>query len=518
MSISTLTNEISTAQTMTNKSNILSVTGLTKSFGGVKALRGVNFDLIKGETHALVGENGAGKSTLTKILTGVYHFDDGDILLNGKSYQPHSPKSAKKSGIQVVHQEFNLLTHLSVAENICFESLPVTKLGILDNMMMHQRARNAMDTVGLSDVGVKTKVSQLGIAHRQLIEIARALEFKSDILILDEPTATLTEREVEKLFVILQKIKETGVTIVFISHHLNEVFRICDRVTIFRSGKTIKTLEIKNTSPDEVVSLMVGKTLEKEMAHHSEQKSFGPIALEVKDLITPQSPIKEGINFSVRQGEIVGIAGLVGAGRTEILRTIFALQEQVSGKIIINGKEVQFKTPRDAVNAGLAFVTEDRKDEGLILDMPIAANSSLASMSQVSKNGLLNFKEENKLAANFADRLGLRFGMLKDHVSSLSGGNQQKVVLAKWLSTNPNVLLLDEPTRGVDVGAKAEIYMILRSLARDGMALIVVSSELPELMTLCDHILVLSNHQITGGLSKQDFSEEKILQLAYKNL
>ncbi|RKF20314.1 sugar ABC transporter ATP-binding protein [Alginatibacterium sediminis] len=501
-----------------NDSRILSVKNLCKNFGGVKALQGVNFDLVKGETHALVGENGAGKSTLTKILTGVYHYDDGDIILKDNIYKPNSPKSAKQSGIQVVHQEFNLLTYLSIAENICFESLPKTKLGTLDKKKMHQRARLAMDTVGLGDIEVTTKISELGIAHRQLVEIARALEFKSDILILDEPTATLTQREVEKLFTILEKIKHSGVTVVFISHHLNEVFNICDRVTIFRNGKTITTKEIKDTNPQDVVSLMVGKALEQVMAQQSNQKHFGSIALEVKNLVIPQSPNAEGINFCVRKGEIVGIAGLVGAGRTEILRTIFALQEKISGQVLIDGLPVEFKNPRDAVNARLAFVTEDRKDEGLILDMSIATNSSLASISQVSNAGLMDFEKENQLAADFAKKLGLRFGKLKDNVASLSGGNQQKVVLAKWLSTNPKLLMLDEPTRGVDVGAKAEIYSILRSLALDGMALIVVSSELPELMTLCDRILVLSNHQVTGELEQQSFSQEEILQLAYKNM
>ena len=495
---------------------ILRVEALRKHFGGVKALQGVNFSLKKGEVHALVGENGAGKSTLIKILTGVHSMDGGKVFLNGSEYRPENPKQAKSQGMQVVHQEFNLLTHLSVAENICFEAFPKTRWGLLDRNEMNCRARKAMEAIGLSDVNVSDSISRLGIAYRQLVEIARALQSKSQILILDEPTATLTDRETEKLFQIIDTIKKQGVTVVFVSHHLNEVFSICDRVTVFRSGESIITENIAETTPEKVVSHMVGKHLELEMAHNFEAHELGEVALSADQLRVPQSPHQKGVSFDLRYGEVLGIAGLVGAGRTELLRSLFGIQGVVSGRLLRDESEVTFKKPRDAIAAGIGFVTEDRKEEGLILDMSIAQNSSLASIEQVSSAGLMQVSRENELARKNGKMLKLKYGKLKDKVSSLSGGNQQKVVLAKWIARQPEVFLLDEPTRGVDVGAKAEIYSILRSLAREGKALLVVSSEMPELITLCDRIIVLADHQIKGELTRDEFSQERILQLAYK--
>ncbi|MCJ8338075.1 MAG: sugar ABC transporter ATP-binding protein [Pseudomonadales bacterium] len=496
---------------------ILTVQNLHKHFGGVKALQGVNFSLNKGEVHALVGENGAGKSTLIKILTGVYNPDAGEIYLNGARYLPGNPKQAKSQGIQVVHQEFNLLTHLSVAENICFEAFPRSRFGLLDRNEMNRRARKAMDTVGLSDVKVSDPISSLGIAYRQLVEIARALQSKSQILILDEPTATLTDRETEKLFNIIKSIKRQGVTVVFVTHHLNEVFAICDRVTVFRSGETITSKDISQTTPKQVVSHMVGRDLEQEMSNNFVAHDLGPIALTAKQLRVPQSPHKQGVSFDLRYGEILGIAGLVGAGRTELLRSIFGLQEIVSGSLLMEGSKVKFTKPKHAIAAGIGFVTEDRKEEGLILDMSIAANSSLASIGNISTAGIMHYQRENAMAKSNGEMLKLKYGKVKDNVSSLSGGNQQKVVLAKWLANQPKVFLLDEPTRGVDVGAKAEIYAILRSLASKGKALLVVSSEMQELITLCDRIIVLSNHEVMGELTRDQFSQERILQLAYKH-
>ncbi|WP_191602458.1 sugar ABC transporter ATP-binding protein [Marinomonas algicola] len=509
----------SNTQSVTTHSadEILRVQALHKHFGGVKALQGVNFSLKRGEVHALVGENGAGKSTLIKVLTGVHKFDSGAIFLNDEDYRPETPKQAKAQGIQVVHQEFNLLTHMSVAENICFEAFPKTRFGLLDQKEMNKRARIAMDAIGLTEVNVNESISRLGIAYRQQVEIARALQSKSQILILDEPTATLTDRETEKLFHIVDTVKKQGVTVVFVSHHLNEVFSICDRVTVFRNGESIITEEISQTTPDRVVSNMVGKHLEQEMSHDTETHEFGEVALSAKRLRVPQSPHEAGVSFDLRYGEILGIAGLVGAGRTELLRSLFGAQEVVSGDILRNNKVVEFKKPADAIAAGIGFVTEDRKEEGLILDMSIAINSSLAAIDQVSSAGLMQLTRENEMASRIGKTLNLKCGDVKDNVSSLSGGNQQKVVLAKWLARHPDVFMLDEPTRGVDVGAKAEIYAILRDLARDGMALLVVSSEMPELMTLCDRIVVLANHEIKGELTRENFSQESILQLAYKS-
>jgi len=493
----------------------LSVQGLKKHFGGVKALDGVSFSLLKGEVHALVGENGAGKSTLIKILSGVFPYDSGRISLAGEDYRPASPHDAKDLGVQVVHQEFNLLEHLSIAENISVERMPTNRFGLLDKQEMNQRARSALDAVGLTDVDVKAPVSSLGIAHRQLVEISRALQRKSRILILDEPTATLTERETRRLFEIVETIKADGVTIVFVSHHLEEVFAICDRVTVFRNGVSIGTDRISETTPDGVVQKMVGRQLAASTNDAGPSRKPGELALRLDELCTQANPSDKGISFDLRYGEIVGIAGLVGSGRTEILRGIFGVDPIRSGRVLQGGNEKRFSGPRDAIAAGIGFVTEDRKDEGLILEMPIAANMSLANMRAVSRSGLLQFSEENRRSRDGGARLKLKYGKISDAVSSLSGGNQQKVVLAKWLGRNPKVLLLDEPTRGVDVGAKAEIYAILKELARDGVALLVVSSEMPELMTLADRILVLAEHEIQGELTRPEFSEENILKLAY---
>ncbi|MET1412156.1 sugar ABC transporter ATP-binding protein [Roseibium sp. HPY-6] len=493
----------------------LSVEGLKKHFVGVKALDGVSFSLEMGEVHALVGENGAGKSTLIKILSGVFPHDAGTISLAGEDYRPANPHVAKELGVQVVHQEFNLLDHLSIAENISVERMPTTRFGLLDKKEMNRRARTALDAIGLTDIDVKAPVSTLGIAHRQLVEISRALQCKSRILILDEPTATLTERETKRLFDIIASIKDEGVTVVFVSHHLDEVFAICDRVTVFRNGVSIGTDHISETTPDGVVLKMVGRQLAATSNDADPSRMTGEVALRLEDIRTQANPKETGVSFELRHGEIVGIAGLVGAGRTEILRGIFGVDPIRSGRILQGSNEVRFSGPRDAIAAGIGFVTEDRKDEGLILDMPIAANISLANMSAVSKSGLLQFSQENRCSREGGERLKLKYGKLSDAVSSLSGGNQQKVVLAKWLARNPKVLLLDEPTRGVDVGAKAEIYTILKELARSGVALLVVSSEMPELMTLADRILVLAEHEIQGELKRPEFSEENILKLAY---
>jgi ribose transport system ATP-binding protein len=493
---------------------LLNIQDLRKSFGGVHALDGVSFSLKAGEVHALVGENGAGKSTLIKVLSGVHKYDAGTITLDDIPFVPSDPHFAKSAGIQVVHQEFNLLNDLSVAENISIEAFPRKRFGLLDRDEMKRRARIALNAIGLQDVDVTTRVGSLGIAHRQLIEIARALQSDSRILILDEPTATLTERETSRLFEIVAGIKAKGVTVVFVSHHLNEVFAICDRVTVFRNGRTIATEEISQTSPDGVVHHMVGKDLAKQVTEQAKDVT-GATVLSVEGLRTLASPHKAGVSFELRQGEILGVAGLVGSGRTEILRAIFGADTFQSGSILRGGAPMQVSSPADAIASGIAFVTEDRKDEGLILSMPIATNISLANIKDVSKKGVLNLAREKEIAERGGARLKLKAGKISDPASSLSGGNQQKVVLAKWLERNPDILLLDEPTRGVDVGAKAEIYSILKDLAAQGMSMIVVSSELPELVTLSDRMLVMCEHEIQGTLLPAEFEQETILKLAY---
>ncbi|GFE66480.1 sugar ABC transporter ATP-binding protein [Litoreibacter roseus] len=494
---------------------LLDVQNLRKSFGGVHALDGVSFSLKAGEVHALVGENGAGKSTLIKVLSGVHAHDDGTLTLDGAPFQPSDPHFAKAAGIQVVHQEFNLLNDLSVAENISIEAFPRTRFGLLDRTAMRERARAALDAIGLRDVDVNAPVASLGIAHRQLIEIARALQSESRILILDEPTATLTERETSRLFDIIAGIKAKGVTVVFVSHHLNEVFAISDRVTVLRNGQTIVTQDIEETSPDGVVAHMVGRALAGTAPKAFADPIGDDVVLSVNALrLTPSLPA-EGISFDLRRGEILGIAGLVGAGRTEVLRGLFGADPVHSGTVTLDGRTLKINQPRDAIAAGIGFVTEDRKDEGLILGMEIAANISLASLRDVSLRGLLNFARERRLARQSGAQLTLKYGKVSDPASSLSGGNQQKVVLAKWLARTPKVLLLDEPTRGVDVGAKAEIYGILKDLAAQGVSMIVVSSELPELITLADRMLVMCENRIQGELLPDHYDQETILKLAY---
>lgn len=494
---------------------ILELHDIRKRFGGTVALNGVTLSVEPGEVHGLIGENGAGKSTLIKTLCGIVRPDSGTITLGGEVYAPHTPREAKACGLQVVHQEFNLLPFLSVAENIFIEHLPRNLFGVVKRQEMNTRARAALDAIGLTDIDVRWPVERLGIAHRQLVEVARALMTESRVLILDEPTATLTSRETERLFSIIRDLRSRGVSVIFVSHHLDEIFRLCDRVTVLRNGETVFSRSIGETSQDELVRGMVGKQLQKEMASEVTSSARSDVVLSLVNFRHAQSPHTDGISLELHKGEILGIAGLVGSGRTELLRAIFAAEHPLSGTLLRDGQAVAFRSPKEAINAGIGFVTEDRKDQGLILTMPIAANVTLASLSRVSRAGLLDTKAENAVTERLGSDLKLKYGGPAKHASTLSGGNQQKVVLAKWLARNPQILLLDEPTRGVDVGAKAEIYALIRRLAEKGLALLIVSSELPELMTLSDRIIVMSQHRIVGELPRADFSEEKILTYAY---
>jgi ribose transport system ATP-binding protein len=494
---------------------VLNATDVRKSFGGIHALSGVSLKVEAGKIHALVGENGAGKSTLIKILTGAISRDSGTILLDGKPYLPSNPAQAKAAGIQCVYQELNMFPDLSIAENVTIERFPRRPFGLVNFAAMRAQAISALSAVGLDDMDPDLPVQKLGIAHKQLIEIARALSTESKILILDEPTATLTDREVQKLAEILMQLRTKGLSILFVSHHLEEVFRICDQVTVFRNGQTVASEEISNVTPELVVRHMVGRAL------HPAAAAAGPKAprktevLAVADLKTAANPKPHGVSFSLKEGEVLGLAGLVGAGRTEVLRAIFGAERRRGGTIRIDGAEVRIDSPSDAIRHGIAFVTEDRKGEGLILPMAIKENLSLVDFVSTSRLGLLNKSVEAAQADAAREKLKIKLGRTADAVSSLSGGNQQKVVLGKWLTVRPRILLLDEPTRGVDVGAKAEIYEILRGLAAEGTSILVVSSELPELMALCDRIMVLSNHQLSGELNRDAFSEEALLKLAY---
>jgi len=495
---------------------LLSIDGLTKRFPGVTALDGVHLGLQRGEVHALAGENGAGKSSLIKILAGIYRPDAGRITLEGRAFAPQTPLDAIRAGIRVVHQEFNLLPYLSVAENLQFERLPRRRFGFMDRAQIERRALELLAEVGLEDVSPWARLETLGVAQLQLVEIAKALSTTSRILILDEPTSTLTPRESRRLFDIIRRLRTAGVTVVYVSHHLSELFELCDRVTVLRNGRAVATQAMRDTDAAGLVRMMVGRALAQGFPARQGRASAVE-ALRVEDLESrAPSGQRSKQSFLVRYGEIVGLAGLVGAGRTEAVRAIFGADQRRGGRILRDGREVAIRSPRDAVAAGMCLLTENRKDEGLVLPMSARVNITLADVAQVSWRGLLRPDRERSAAEQMRRDLDIRVSSVEQIVRELSGGNQQKVVLAKWLlRQDARVIILDEPTRGIDVGAKAEIYALLNRLADDGRAILIVSSELPELMGLCDRILVLSRGALAGELTRDEFDEEAILHLAY---
>ncbi len=495
---------------MNEKPTILEVCNITKVFPGVVALNQVNLNILEGEVHVLVGENGAGKSSLIKVLCGIYKPEKGEIKYNGEVYSPQTPLDAIEAGIRVVYQEFNLLPFLSVAENIFFEQLP-SRNGFVDFKTLYRKTKNLLDAVGL-DVSPKTPVELLGVAQMQLVEIAKALSSDSKVLILDEPTATLTSREIDTLFAIINKLKSEGVTIIFISHHLDEVFKIGDRISVLRNGETAGTHSTDSISIPEIVKLMVGRTMEEEYPFRSDITP-GPTVLSVKNLrYTATSP---PLSFHVCQGELLGIAGLVGSGRTDAVRAIFGADSKHSGEITLNGQPVDIRSPKDAVQNGISLLTEDRKSQGLILDMDCQANITITNLPFVSRSGFMQPSKERAVATQHVDELQIKTPSIHQWMRYLSGGNQQKVVIAKWLFRNSDVLIFDEPTRGIDVGAKYEIYLLLWELAKRGKSIIIVSSDLPEMLGICHRMIVFSNGKITGELARKDFDQETILSMAY---
>jgi ribose transport system ATP-binding protein len=494
----------------------LEMKGLTKQFPGVLALDEIDLVLHAGEVHALAGENGAGKSSLIKVLCGIHAADSGQMTLNGAPFNPKSPIDAIRAGIRVVHQELHMLNQLSVAENLLFENLPRRGFGFIDRASLNRRAEELLALVGLEDLAPTSLVEGLGMAQRQLIEIAKALSNDSRVVVMDEPTATLTSREAKRLFEIINRLRVKGVAILFVSHHLQELFEIGDRVTVMRNGRKVATQAISDTTPKDLVRLMVGREVSGRVAKPAQTHSRqGKEALRVENLRFRGQAGSAGISFDVAYGEILGIAGLVGSGRTETVRAVFGADPLVSGNILRDGVQVQIKKPRDAMAHGICLVTEDRKDEGLVLDMSIRSNITMAQLSEFSRGGWLRQQAEADASLELVKQLDIRLASIEQPPRQLSGGNQQKVVLAKWLLRNPSVLILDEPTRGVDVGAKAEIHSLLQRKANDGMAIIAVSSDLPELMQLCDRIVVMSNGSVTGELPRDQFDEQRLLALAY---
>jgi ribose transport system ATP-binding protein len=493
-------------------SNILSIRNVSKIFPGVRALSDVSFDVRKGEVHVLVGENGAGKSTLIKIICGNYPTDGGTVLLDGKPYAPKTPREAIDAGIRVVYQEFNLLSYLSVAENIFFDKLP--RKGILvHKKRLYADTAEILKRVGL-DIDPWTPVELLGVAQMQLVEIAKAVSSKCRVLILDEPTATLSPGEISRLFEIIRTEKQQGLTVIYISHHLKEIYEIGDRITVLRNGELVDTRAVGETDIPRIISMMVGRQLDSEYPFMEEPAPTDEPLLEVRDLRPAGTP--HTISFTLKRGEILGISGLVGAGRTEAMRAIFGADKKAGGSVLLDGRELVVDSPRDAVRQGICLLTEDRKSQGLILDMPLFANVSLAAVDKFTHGGLIDGGGESREAARLCEELSIKTPSVRQFVRNLSGGNQQKVVLAKWLLRDARVFIFDEPTRGIDVGAKYEIYLLLWRLLAEGKGVLIVSSDLSELMGICHRIIVFSGGQVSGEVSRPDFEQERILKYAYR--
>lgn len=493
---------------------ILRMNNITKSFPGVTALKDVNFNLRKGEIHALCGENGAGKSTLMKILGGSYMPDQGEIEINHKMARITCPQDSLDNKISVIYQEFNLVPNMSIAENLFLGKEIVHKgLRKLNKAEMLRQSQATMAKLGVGDLDCNIEVRKLSVAVQQLVEIGKAIFNNIDILVMDEPTAVLTDKETHKLFEIIKAMKARGVSIVYISHRLEEVTELSDKITVLRDGQYIGTLDNseKTVSKDDIVRLMVGRDLkeyypEREMAPRDES------ILEVRDLT--KKNVFENISFNLKKGQIVGFAGLVGAGRTEIMKALFGVLNVDSGEILLNGSKVKIGSPEIAKKMGIGFVPEDRKREGVVLSMGLGENICLPNHEQINSFGHIVKSRKNSLIDRFIKQLSIRPPFPNRLIRNFSGGNQQKVVIAKWLAINPKVIILDEPTRGVDVGAKAEIYSVINKLAEEGVGVIMVSSELNELLGMCDRIIVIHEGRITGEFASEEYNQEKIMKAA----
>jgi len=491
---------------------LLTLRGVCKSFGTVQAVRNVDLDIHAGSVHALVGENGAGKSTLAQIMTGTVHADSGTMTLEGKPYRPANRRHAQRCGIRMVMQEMNLFGNLTVAENIFLEALP-RRWGVVDYRRLHRGAQAAMARVGLTGVAVDERVDNLGVGAQQMVEIAAGLSQDCRILILDEPTAALSDRERQLLFAQIARLRADGVAVVYISHRMEEIRQIADTVTILRDGRRVSTHAAGELTIGEIVNRMVGRDLSQESLCHAH--TAGEIALRVVDLCVG-SKVRD-VSFELRRGEILGFAGLMGSGRTETMRAIFGADRMTSGEVFLHGsdKPARLAGPGRAVARGIALIPEDRKEQGLFLPLGLDRNISLPSLAQIFPDGFIRPARERRLAGRYAEALQVKYSSIDQPVGTLSGGNQQKVVIARWLARNCDILIFDEPTRGIDVGAKFEIYHMLSDLAGQGKAVIMVSADLRELMAVCDRIAVLSDGRLAATFERADFSEEKINAAAF---
>jgi len=504
------------AQSQTNNI-VLKATSISKTFGGIKALDDVSLEIFAGKVNAIVGENGAGKSTLMKILSGVYQEYEGQIFLDGLQVSFANPKEAQNNGIAIIHQELNLIPYLSVAENVFLGREFTNRFGLIDYGKMHGETKKLLDRLDLH-ISPRTQVSSLRIGQQQIVEIAHALSLDTRIVIMDEPTSAISEHEIEVLFDLIRSLKAQGVAIVYITHKLDELFQIADTVTVLRDGKLVGSSLIGDVSHDDIVRMMVGRNMKDFFVKSDVVKSREVLSVRDMCLAHPRRRgdyIVDHVSFTVQAGEVLGLFGLMGAGRTELLETIFGLHPKTSsGSILLNGQEVKINLPADAINSGIGFITEDRKQEGLVLQMSVASSISLASLKQTERFGFLSDRLETRLARDYVERLRIKTPSIRQVVENLSGGNQQKVVIARWLATDPGILLLDEPTRGIDINTKNEIYRLISELAQKGLAIVLVSSELPEIMAIADRIIVLSEGKQTAELTRSQFSEESIMKAA----
>lgn len=488
--------------------------GITKAFPGVLALNQVSFTAKGGEVTALVGENGAGKSTLLKILNGDYQPDSGDYLIDGKACHFKVPQEAIAAGVSIIYQERQIVPYLSVAENLFMEEIPVGKMGVLDYKTLNRKAQEIIDEFKLP-IHAQDRVRDLSVAYQQMVEIMKSYRRNPKIIAFDEPTAALSDAEIETLFQIIEKLKNQGIIVLYVSHRMKEIFQITDQVVILKDGQLVAQAVTADTNEKEIVKKMVGRDLGDIFKNLDRNDKIGDVVLEAEHLVADN--VKD-VSFKLHAGEVLGFSGLVGAGRTETMRLIFGADQREGGRILMEGKEVKISLPEDAIELGIGLCPEDRKEQGIVAGRSVANNITMAILKKLSPKGFFDFKKEKEIALKGVEDLKVKTPGIEKPLGELSGGNQQKVILARWLAADPKVLILDEPTKGIDVGSKSEIYQIICNLAKQGIGVIVISSELPEIMGLCDRIVVMCQGRVTGEVMREDATDEKLLTLAMADM
>lgn len=495
-----------------SKDVVCRIKNITKKFPGVVALSEVSFDVMKGEVHAVVGENGAGKSTLMNVLSGVYHSDGGELEFEGKKAVFDQPREAQDAGIAMIHQELSLSLHMSAAENVFEGRMPKNRMGLIDRPKMYAECTKFLEKLGVYSINPKTLVKNLSVSEMQLLEIAKAMSLDARLLIMDEPTSSLTTGEIKFLLEIVDTLRKQGVAILYISHKLEEIMQIADRITVLRDGQHIATRDKKEMDEQTMINLMVGRDFDQSARREfiEDYKGKKPI-LEVKNLSDMAGRVRD-VSFELYQGEVLGLTGLVGAGRTELLQTIFGAQMMSSGQILIDGKEVKIRNTRDAINHGMALIPEGRKIQGLFLKMPVEDNMTMVFLKELRGTlGLIDKKKSKQISNEYVEKLHIKTPSLRQNVGNLSGGNQQKTIIARWLMNSPRILFMDEPTHGIDVGAKSEIYKIIDDLSKMGVSVIMLSSELPEVLSICDRIMVMHHGELRGILMHEEADQIKIM-------